>query len=60
MAHGAPLRPAKHFPEQRVQILQGAAAGLADEIARSVLYLASEQSSFVTGTLHMVDGGMSV
>ena len=34
--------------------------GTPDEIARSVLYLASEQSSFVTGTLHMVDGGMSV
>jgi NAD(P)-dependent dehydrogenase (short-subunit alcohol dehydrogenase family) len=30
------------------------------EIARSVLYLASEQSSFVTGTMLMVDGGMSV
>ena len=31
-----------------------------EEIARSVLYLASEQSSFVTGTMLMVDGGMSV
>ena len=30
-----------------------------EEIARSVLYLASEQSSFVTGSLLMVDGGMS-
>ncbi len=29
------------------------------EIARSVLYLASEQSSFVTGSLLMVDGGMT-
>jgi NAD(P)-dependent dehydrogenase (short-subunit alcohol dehydrogenase family) len=31
-----------------------------DEIARSVLYLASAQSSFVTGTMLMVDGGMSI
>ena len=32
----------------------------ADEIARSALYLACEQSSFTTGTTLMVDGGMSV
>ena len=33
--------------------------GRPEEVARSVLYLASEQSSFVTGSLLMVDGGMS-
>jgi NAD(P)-dependent dehydrogenase (short-subunit alcohol dehydrogenase family) len=32
--------------------------GSPDEIARSVLYLASDQSSFTTGTMLMVDGGM--
>ena len=30
-----------------------------DEVARSVLYLASDQSSFTTGATLMVDGGMS-
>ena len=34
--------------------------GTAEEIARSVLYLASDQSSFTTGAMLMVDGGMSV
>jgi NAD(P)-dependent dehydrogenase (short-subunit alcohol dehydrogenase family) len=34
--------------------------GSPDEIAQSVLYLASDQSSFTTGAMLMVDGGMSV
>ena len=34
--------------------------GRPEEIARSVLYLASQQSSFTTGAMLMVDGGMSV
>ncbi len=34
--------------------------GKPEEIARSVLYLASDQSSFTTGLRLMVDGGMSV
>lgn len=33
--------------------------GTAEEVARSVLYLASDQSSFTTGAMLMVDGGMS-
>jgi NAD(P)-dependent dehydrogenase (short-subunit alcohol dehydrogenase family) len=32
----------------------------AEEVARTVLYLASDQSSFTTGAMLMVDGGMSV
>ncbi len=31
----------------------------AEEVARSVLYLASDASSFTTGSLLMVDGGLS-
>jgi NAD(P)-dependent dehydrogenase (short-subunit alcohol dehydrogenase family) len=33
--------------------------GRPEEVARSVLYLASDQSSFTTGAMLMVDGGMS-
>ncbi|MBX5225875.1 SDR family oxidoreductase [Rhizobium sp. NLR9b] len=31
-----------------------------DEVARSVLYLASDDASFVTGTASLVDGGISI
>jgi NAD(P)-dependent dehydrogenase (short-subunit alcohol dehydrogenase family) len=34
--------------------------GRPEEIAKSVLYLASDQSSFTTGAMLMVDGGMSI
>jgi NAD(P)-dependent dehydrogenase (short-subunit alcohol dehydrogenase family) len=34
--------------------------GKPEELARSVLYLASDDSSFVTGTASLVDGGLSV
>lgn len=33
--------------------------GTPEEVARSVLYLASDQSAFTTGSMLMVDGGMS-
>lgn len=31
-----------------------------DEIARSALYLASDASSFTTGTALLIDGGVSI
>jgi len=34
--------------------------GQPEELARSVLYLASDDSAFVSGTAHLVDGGLSV
>lgn len=34
--------------------------GAPEEISRAVLYLASDDASFVTGTAHLVDGGLSI
>jgi len=31
-----------------------------EEVARSVLYLASDDSAFVTGTAALIDGGASI
>jgi len=33
--------------------------GTADEVAALVVYLASDESAFVTGAIHMIDGGWS-
>ncbi len=33
--------------------------GAPEEIAALALYLASDESSFTTGTVHVVDGGWS-
>jgi NAD(P)-dependent dehydrogenase (short-subunit alcohol dehydrogenase family) len=32
-------------------------AGTSEELARSVLYLAPDDSAFVSGTAHPIDGG---
>jgi NAD(P)-dependent dehydrogenase (short-subunit alcohol dehydrogenase family) len=34
--------------------------GRPEEVARSVLYLASDDSAFVSGTASLVDGGLSI
>jgi len=34
--------------------------GLPEDIANAVVYLASEKSSFVTGQVLVVDGGMTI
>jgi len=49
-------RDATEFFNEQIPLGRHAAP---EEIARSVLYLASEMSSFTTGSLLMADGGMS-
>lgn len=49
-------RNATEFFDQIIPLRRHASEG---EIARAVLFLASAQSSFTTGTTLMVDGGMS-
>jgi NAD(P)-dependent dehydrogenase (short-subunit alcohol dehydrogenase family) len=43
--------------EQRLRRLPMGRAGTADEVAYGVLYLASDESSYVTGTELVIDGG---
>ncbi|WP_343717564.1 SDR family oxidoreductase [Inquilinus sp.] len=56
-------RTANATPEAREHLSSMHAlkrAGTPEEIARSVLYLASDDASFVTGTASLVDGGISI
>jgi NAD(P)-dependent dehydrogenase (short-subunit alcohol dehydrogenase family) len=55
-ATGAPQEQAAEIFEQMIPLRRHATPA---EIARSVLYLASDDSSFVTGTTLAVDGGMT-
>jgi NAD(P)-dependent dehydrogenase (short-subunit alcohol dehydrogenase family) len=50
-------RDGKQFFDEQIPLGRHARP---EEIARSVIYLASNDSSFVTGAMLMVDGGMSV
>ena len=34
--------------------------GTPEEIAKLAVYLASEESDFITGVVHPIDGGMSI
>jgi NAD(P)-dependent dehydrogenase (short-subunit alcohol dehydrogenase family) len=53
---GAPAQRAAELFEENIPLGRHAAP---EEIARTVLFLASEESSFVTGATLSVDGGMS-
>jgi NAD(P)-dependent dehydrogenase (short-subunit alcohol dehydrogenase family) len=56
-ATGAPADVAARIFEARIPLSRHACP---EEIARSVLYLASSDSSFVTGAALTVDGGMHI
>ena len=56
-ATGAPPDVAARIFAARIPRARHACA---DEIARSVLYLAGQDSSFVTGAALAVDGGMHI
>ena len=45
--------------EERVAKMQLGRMGLPEDIATVILYLASDESSFVTGAELVIDGGMT-
>jgi NAD(P)-dependent dehydrogenase (short-subunit alcohol dehydrogenase family) len=55
--HGADRDQAASIFEQLIPLARHAAP---DEVARTMLFLASDESSFITGTTLTVDGGMSI
>jgi NAD(P)-dependent dehydrogenase (short-subunit alcohol dehydrogenase family) len=56
-ATGAPSQQAAAIFEQRIPLSRHA---MPAEVARAILFLASEDASFITGTTLAIDGGMSV
>lgn len=49
----------EHF-EERVKSIRMGRIGTADEVAQTILFLASSMSSYVTGQIIGVDGGMQI
>lgn len=56
--------PERHAAEQQLEQIRKAAplhrAGSSDDLAAAISYLASEEASFVTGEILMLDGGMHI
>jgi len=45
---------------ERRQELTAKHVGGAEEVAALAVYLASDESSFTTGTIHVIDGGFTL
>jgi NAD(P)-dependent dehydrogenase (short-subunit alcohol dehydrogenase family) len=61
--HSSMLDPAKLTPDMAADVKSKTPIGRiasADEVARAVLYLASQDASYVVGALHTVDGGVTL
>ena len=51
--------PAGEIRERRLQEIPLGRMGTADEVANAILFLASDEASFVTGSELVVDGGLT-
>ena len=54
-----PIFKDSDFADTRLSKVPMGRLGTADEIAMGILYLASDESSFVTGSELVIDGGMT-
>mgnify|MGYP000142925230 CR=1 FL=1 len=56
---GMPAEAVKGFEEQMIATNPMKRFGQPDEVAKTVLYFASDDSSYVTGSEILVDGGLT-
>jgi NAD(P)-dependent dehydrogenase (short-subunit alcohol dehydrogenase family) len=56
----APMLAEDHFKQKMLKGIPMRRLGVPEDVAGAVAFFASEESSFITGNVLVVDGGMTV